>query len=647
MDTNRTPVRPGRIVAAIAGASMLLTGVTCLATAPATAATTPTPLGFTVSGLAATPDGGVIAVGNTYDEDLGTNAPHAALVENGVSTQIAGLPTSGSIEAVTIAGGDAMLAGASDDGSATIWSVDLSSGAPSAQAVAATGWSGWSDVTAAATTTDGAAVYAGTEYDVDGNENAVLWTLQDGEVKLADNGSPTAMVTGTVGDAPATFVIGTDFGDPADDADDASALWVVQGTGATEHAIDGDAHSVAFADGHVFVGETAGDWGKIVEIDPATGDQTAAAAFGDGDQGIAGSVSGLAASADGTVLYAAAGYGLYAIPVAHFADFDAETADALGADGWIGAIALSQAPGAPVLHASSSGDEGDSIVTFGAPAKPTLAVSLNDYDPAALDLTIGGDATRDSATVTPAGGEPAAAPLEYCSYDDTADSTSCQISGLARGTTYDVVVTRTNILGSTDSDPATMRTPGLLAGPSTVTFAGSPVVGATLTANVGAGWPAGTAFTYAWAYGGENFGSLAGTGPTLKVTPNMAGLQLWLQVTGRKDGDLRTASSVPVLVKAAPATQLPALIVRNKKATPKITGKAKVGSTVTAASSAWPKGTKVRFQWYANSKPIKGATKKHLKLTKKLKGKRVTVVATGTKPGFAPAIKKSKPIRVR
>ena len=61
-----------------------------------------------------------------------------------------------------------------------------------------------------------------------------------------------------------------------------------------------------------------------------------------------------------------------------------------------------------------------------------------------------------------------------------------------------------------------------------------------------------------------------------------------------------------------------------------------------------PKGVKIRYQWYANGKPIKGATKRKLVVTRALRGKQVWVVMTGAKAGYATATRSSyKSPRIR
>lgn len=104
-----------------------------------------------------------------------------------------------------------------------------------------------------------------------------------------------------------------------------------------------------------------------------------------------------------------------------------------------------------------------------------------------------------------------------------------------------------------------------------------------------------------------NAGTLAVSGG---FTPNLAGVAP-TQISG----------SISVAAAAAPAPSITSV---------KITGKAKVGKVVKAAVVTSPAGQAVTYQWFANGKKIKGATKASLKLTNKLKvkGKKLTVKVT-------------------
>lgn len=80
-----------------------------------------------------------------------------------------------------------------------------------------------------------------------------------------------------------------------------------------------------------------------------------------------------------------------------------------------------------------------------------------------------------------------------------------------------------------------------------------------------------------------------------------------------------------------------------KASIPVISGTAKVGKKLTARPGVWgPMPVTLRYQWYANGKKISQATKSTYKIASKDKGKKITVVVTGSKTGYTTVAKKSK-----
>lgn len=67
---------------------------------------------------------------------------------------------------------------------------------------------------------------------------------------------------------------------------------------------------------------------------------------------------------------------------------------------------------------------------------------------------------------------------------------------------------------------------------------------------------------------------------------------------------------------------------------PRIKGHAKVGQRLRVTTGAWsPVKVKRKIQWFANNKRIKGATKNRLRLTGKLKSKRISARVIASAPG--------------
>ena len=178
----------------------------------------------------------------------------------------------------------------------------------------------------------------------------------------------------------------------------------------------------------------------------------------------------------------------------------------------------------------------------------------------------------------------------------------------------------------------TAATPGCTPGPGTVTpgtvtVAGQARVDQRLTATA-AGWgPAGVRLSYQWYASGK---AVAGaTQRTLVVAPAHVGKRLAVRVTGFDDG----------LVARSVLSGQSAEVVRARFVAPepRITGTVTAGKTVTARTGTWKPGATLTYRWYADGKPISGATKATLRLSKALAGTKLTVRVTGSRPGYVTA----------
>lgn len=100
-------------------------------------------------------------------------------------------------------------------------------------------------------------------------------------------------------------------------------------------------------------------------------------------------------------------------------------------------------------------------------------------------------------------------------------------------------------------------------------------------------------------------------------------------------------AAAPPTAAPKPAVKKPKLSVKKK---PKIaTGKVRVGTKLRAKVPTFrQKGVKLRFQWLANGKKIKKATKRTFTITARQKGKRIAVRVTATKKGFRATVVTSK-----
>jgi hypothetical protein len=166
------------------------------------------------------------------------------------------------------------------------------------------------------------------------------------------------------------------------------------------------------------------------------------------------------------------------------------------------------------------------------------------------------------------------------------------------------------------------------------TVDGTAKVGNTLEGFWG-DWSHAPAFSYQWLRDGKAIPGA--TRDVYKVTISDVGKQLSFALTGKLAG-YQTVTKISAKKAKVPT------VAFTKAPAPKITGTAKVGKTLKAALGTWsPKtGTKFSYQWYANGKAIKAATKSSLKLAKAQKGKKITVKVTASKTGYKKTSKTSK-----
>lgn len=97
-----------------------------------------------------------------------------------------------------------------------------------------------------------------------------------------------------------------------------------------------------------------------------------------------------------------------------------------------------------------------------------------------------------------------------------------------------------------------------------------------------------------------------------------------------------TSTSVLVRLGAAPVARV----------APVISGNHSPGGLVVASRGTWPAGVTTTLQWYADGRPIPGATASSLRLDWRQAGRSLTVVATATRAGYSPGTRTSRPVRV-
>lgn len=184
------------------------------------------------------------------------------------------------------------------------------------------------------------------------------------------------------------------------------------------------------------------------------------------------------------------------------------------------------------------------------------------------------------------------------------------------------------------------------------TISGTLQVGRTLTLTRGTWTPIDPAptLTHEWLADGEPISGQTGT--TLALTADLEGTRISVRETAKAVGVVAnnavswpTAAIVPAGADNPPVAGGPDPVVIKNLTRPAISGKAKVGRTLKASRGTWSPGSGVafRFQWYAGAKRIAKATKARFRLTRKQRGKRISVRVTAVLPGATAVTARSRP----
>jgi hypothetical protein len=217
--------------------------------------------------------------------------------------------------------------------------------------------------------------------------------------------------------------------------------------------------------------------------------------------------------------------------------------------------------------------------------------------------------------------------------------------------------------GSATTDVNAVLVPGEHSAETTLTntarptVSGAPVVGSTLTASVGSWTPTPTEYYFSWlrdgdfidgAYGSTYVPTAADVGKTITVLVTAAADGWW-------NGYAESAPTAPVTAAVAPVPTPTPTIPTPTVDVPAglaailggldVAGKPKVGKTVkvTGLDKLLRSSTAVsyKFQWFAGKKKVKKATKSKLKVTRAMKGKKLSVKVTAT------AASTSKSVRLK
>lgn len=157
------------------------------------------------------------------------------------------------------------------------------------------------------------------------------------------------------------------------------------------------------------------------------------------------------------------------------------------------------------------------------------------------------------------------------------------------------------------------------------TITGSPMVGAPLEVAPGAWTPAPTAMTYQWLADGAAIpgATAASYVPTPEVKGKTLTAQVKAELSGYTAGEA-LLTTAPVAPGALQPTALPA-----------IQGTPEVGQQLTLAPTSWsPQPSKAATQWYADGRPLDGATGPTLVLGRDQIGARISARVVGSAKGY-------------
>lgn len=261
-------------------------------------------------------------------------------------------------------------------------------------------------------------------------------------------------------------------------------------------------------------------------------------------------------------------------------------------------------------------DSDQPTITGTAEVEQTLRVDPGSWGPGSVNLSY--QWYRDKTAISGADG---------ASYDvqpgDAGAKLSVGVSGLRTGYT---VTARTSTATPAVANADFSATP-------TPDISGSAKVGSTLTADAGTWKPTPTKLTYQWLRNGKAISGA--TKPTYTVQAADAKTKLSVSATASRTGyDTATKTSAATAAVTGGSMSAP---------TPKISGTAKVGNTLKVTAGTWvPSEASLSYQWYANSTPIKDATRTSYTLTSAELGKAITVEVSGELDGYAALTRTSK-----
>ncbi|MER7625628.1 hypothetical protein [Streptomyces sp. NPDC126503] len=161
-------------------------------------------------------------------------------------------------------------------------------------------------------------------------------------------------------------------------------------------------------------------------------------------------------------------------------------------------------------------------------------------------------------------------------------------------------------------------------------FTGSARVGGKVTAAVGTWTPAPTSYGYQWRANGVAIGGA--TGSTYVIPAAHLGKKLTVTVTAHRTGHLSGSATSGYYTVAAG-------LAPKATSAPYVTGTVRVGRTLSVNRGVWtPAPSSYTYQWYANGRPVSGATKSWFTPTSAQRGTKLTVKVTAHRPGHTSGV---------
>ncbi|GAB6936590.1 hypothetical protein ACQP60_16885 [Isoptericola variabilis] len=163
-------------------------------------------------------------------------------------------------------------------------------------------------------------------------------------------------------------------------------------------------------------------------------------------------------------------------------------------------------------------------------------------------------------------------------------------------------------------------------------ISGTVRVGNKVSVTRGTWKPSATTYRYQWRVNGVKI--TGATKSSYTIPSKYAGKNLTVTVTGSRAG---------YTTKSVTSASSKVLRVYSRTSAPKVSGTARVGSTLKVSSrGTWtPTPSSWKYQWKANGTAIKGATGSSFKLTGAQYGKRITVTIKGVRSGYYPTSRTS------